>query len=256
MNYGLQISASGVLTSLYRQDVLTNNLANAATPGFKPDVVSTAFRLAVRQEDALGNVPSDALLERLGGGVIMAPNRVALTQGAVQTTGNPLDLALEGDGFFVVHAGEAQGGGSVTLTRDGRFTIDPSRRLVMVSTGLPVLDGAGRPIVVPPGASVAVSSDGVVRQGERTLGRLRIAGVADARLLERRGASLFAAPEGALRAGSARVVQGAIEAAGVDEVSAMMQIASAARAVEANVGMMQYQDRMMDRAINTLGRVA
>src|SRR4051812_42884899 len=75
MSYGLQISASGVMTSLYAQDVYANNLANMDTPGFKPEIPSIMPRLAVRQEDHLPFMPSNALLERLGGGALLEPHQ-------------------------------------------------------------------------------------------------------------------------------------------------------------------------------------
>lgn len=116
MNYGLQISASGVLTSMYRQDVLANNLANMSTVGYKPDVPTTMLRDPARIEDDLGFMPSNDLIERLGAGVLSAPNRVSFAQGALETTNRPMDLAIEGDGFFVVRNDSGGGPGSQILS--------------------------------------------------------------------------------------------------------------------------------------------
>src|SRR5881396_1878551 len=118
MSYGLQISASGVMTSLFAQDVYANNLANIDTPGFKADIPSIMPRQAVRQEDGLPFLPSNKLLERLGGGVLLNPNRVDFTQGSFKDTGNPLDLAISGDGFFVVRDETDKQTERVRLTRD------------------------------------------------------------------------------------------------------------------------------------------
>jgi flagellar basal-body rod protein FlgF len=258
VNYGLQISASGVLTSLYRQDVYSNNLANAGTVGFKPDVPSTYPRLAAREEDGLGSMPSDALLERLGAGAMPRANRTAFDQGPVEVTHRDLDVAIRGEGFFVVRD-EADGASDrVRLTRDGRFTRDSHGRLVMATNGMPVLDVGNRPILLRGGGPVTIDTDGTVREGERAAGRIAVATVQDRSQLTKQGGSLFVAPATALAGRSTArglVEQGSLEQSAVDEIGAMMQISAAARSVDSNTTMIRYADRMMDRAINGLGRV-
>lgn len=254
MNYGLNISASGVLTSLYRQDVLTNNLANINTPGYKADIPATKFRDAVRIEDGVRHLPSNAMLERLGAGVLLAPNRVAFGQGPLERTGGTFDLAIQGDGFFRVRDGDA-----TRLTRDGRFTVADDRRLVMASTGMPLLDAAGLEIRIPNGSAPSISADGTVTQNDRTLARIALVDVPDRSRLGKLGQSLFEASEQTLelaQPASGTVVQGSIEGSSVNEVRAILQVQRASRSVSSNIGIATYQDRLMERAINTFGRVA
>lgn len=255
----MQISASGVLTAMYRQDVFANNLANTDTVGFKPDVTATRQRPAVREEDGVSFLPSNALLERLGGGVLLAKNRVDFGQGPLERTSNPLDLAIEGEGFFVVRDEADRSGDRLRLTRDGRFTRDQAGRLVMSGTGLPVLDAQNRPIVIPSGGDVTVSADGVLRQGGADLARLAMVRVPNPDLLEKQGAGLFKAPREALSStarATGTVRQGYVEQSSADEIRALLAVTSAAREVDSNIGMIQQQDRMLDRAINTLGRIS
>ncbi|NJL35078.1 MAG: hypothetical protein HC893_16000 [Chloroflexaceae bacterium] len=87
MYYGIQLSVSGILTNLYKTDVAANNLANASTTGFKPEVATSKFRESAREEDGLGNYPSNELLERLGGGVHLQRNRTDHSQGGLERTG-------------------------------------------------------------------------------------------------------------------------------------------------------------------------
>ncbi|MHC4590466.1 MAG: flagellar basal body protein [Planctomycetota bacterium] len=82
MNYGLYLAASGALTNIHRQEVITNNLANATTAGFKPDMVYARQRLPERLESGAGTDPKE-LLEQLGGGTALMPTRLDLSQGAV-----------------------------------------------------------------------------------------------------------------------------------------------------------------------------
>ncbi|MDX2118226.1 MAG: flagellar hook-basal body protein [Planctomycetota bacterium] len=257
MNYGFQISASGVLTSLYRQDVAANNLANARTVGFKPDVAATRQRPAVREEDGLPNLPSNTLLERLGGGVLLQRNRVTFEQGNLESAG-PLDLAFQGDGFFVVRESVNGANDRIRLSRDGRMTRNSDGILVQAGSGMPILDAQNRPIPLPDGP-VQVGTDGVIRQGTRELARIRLVSVPDTSRLTKIGDSLFQAPNDAvagMRPATGIVKQGFVEQAAIDEIKAMMDVTDAGRDVDANLGLIQQQDRMLDRAINTLGRVS
>ncbi len=253
----MYISASGVLTSMYRQDVLSNNLANLGTAGFKADVPVARQRLAARQEDGLDDVPSNAMMERLGAGVLLGANQLNLTQGALETTGRVLDVAIRGQGFFVVRDPTDAGGDGLRLTRDGRF--ERARDGTLVDQGgRQVLDDGDSPIVIPDGPAVRIGSDGAILQGEAVIARLRVARVDDPASLARAGQGLLRPSEEQWRSAkpaTGEVLQHHVEQSGVDEVSAIMQIASASRAVDANIAVMQHSDRMTDRAINAFARV-
>lgn len=258
MNYGVQLSASGVLTSLYRQDVLTNNLANMDSVGYKPDVAATRQRDPVRREDGVGYLPSNALLERLGGGALAARNAVDFAQGPVQDTGQPFDLAIQGDGFFVVRDESDSGKDKLRLTRDGRLATDANGRLVMASTGMPVLDQSGRVIEVRPHQPVKVDGDGRVTQNNEEIAQLRLVSPADRSRLVKQGHSLFKAPPEAFTsttAATGTIRQNAVERANVDEIRTIMSITTASRDVDANMSLISQHDRLTERVINTLGRV-
>ena len=258
MDYGIQISASGALTAMYRQDVLTNNLANASTVGFKPDIPSTRQRDPVRREDGVFHLPSSAMLERLGAGVMLNPNRAIFGQGALERTGGALDVAIQGNGFFVVRDETDTTGDRMRLTRDGRFARDSGGRLVMAAGGRPVMDANNRPITLTGTGKVTIDADGAVLQDGRSVAKLQLADVRETSRLEKAGNSLFRAPAGSVaprQQAEGTLRQGFVEASGVDEITTMMQITGASRDVEANIGMIQQADRLMDRAINQLGRV-
>jgi len=251
VSYGIDISTSGVLTSLHRQDVLTSNLANLNTVGYKPLVPDVRQRDAVRFEDGALHLPSDRMLERLGAGVVPAESRIGFTQGPIDQTGNDLDVAIEGDGFLAVRDGAA-----TNLTRDGRMTLNPDGQLVLASSGHPVL-GASGPISIPPGARVSIASDGTIAADGQTIDTLRLVDVPDRQQLVKKGDGLFdtgAIPTAALVPGSGRIIQGAVEGSAVSEIDMMMQVQAAAKAVGANIGVISYHDRMIERAINTFAR--
>jgi flagellar basal-body rod protein FlgF len=258
MNYGLQLSASGVLTNLYRMDVFSNNLANVETVGFKPDIPVLRQREAARQEDGLGMWPSNRLMERLGGGVLLSSNRTKFEQGALTSTGNPLDLAIEGEGFLVFRDLSDESGERFRLSRDGRCARDARGRLVSASSGSPLMDEGNREIVISGDGPVVVDADGTVRQDGRTLARVQLVEVPQRERLVKLGNGLFQAPSDLME--NRRPARGVLrqfttEGSAVDAVAAMMAISEAARAAESNMQMVQSHDRLMDRAINGLGRV-
>lgn len=256
MNYGMYLAATGVLTSMYRQDVLANNLANVNTVAFKPDVVYTRLRLPERLES--GGADPQQLLERLGGGHLLSPTRLDLTQGSLTDTGNNLDLAIDGEGFFVVRS---TGGGDepLRLTRDGRFTLNPAGELVMAGTGMKLLDIENQPIRLDRTATVHVRSNGEIVQNGKVRATLRIAAATDQSQLSKLGNNVLTVnstdPQ-TLRPADGRLVQGHLESSAVDPVMMLNAMISASKAASANLKMMQYHDHIIGQAVNTLKRVA
>lgn len=262
MNYGYNIGASGVLTAMHRQDVATNNLANIQTVGFKPDIAFTIPREAVRQEDGLYNMPSNTLLERLGGGVLLAPSRTSFKQGTITPSANPFDVAIEGDGFLTVSGGASGAAGDqLRLTRDGRLTLNTRGELVTVSDGHRVLDTTGRPITLNPGLDVVIDGDGSIRQGGQEVAALGFVDVPKQSRggMRKVGDNLFALNNSAASStvtATGTIRQKAIEESGSDPIKAMMAVQSAASDVGTVAKIMQIHDDLMNRAINTLGRVS
>lgn len=258
MYYGIQLAASGALTSLYRTDVLANNLANLHTTGFKPDMVFARQRDTAVVEDGLGLLSSNELLETLGAGAHMAPNAVDYSQGALADTGNPLDLAIEGEGFFVLRTLADAGTSALRFTRDGRFTLDNAGRLVNATSGLPVMSTNNLPIVLDGRSAVTIDGDGTVRQAGERVGTIQIRDVQDRTLLGRIGDGLFTLSTDALAQtvpATGTIRQGTLEGSTVNPVGAMMGVQDAARAFGTNIAMIAYQDRMMEQAINTFARI-
>lgn len=258
MNYGMYVSASGALTSMARQDVLANNLANVRTAAFKPDSVGVRARDPASVEDGLPWLPSNKLLEKLGAGSLLAAVRTDFSPGPVETTKNKLDIALEGPGFFAVDTGVGEGEASQRLTRDGRLTLDQGGRLVRISDGRPIMDAGNRPIVFDPaGGEIEIQADGAVWQGQDELTRLKIVSPPDPSVLKKDGEGLYAfpgerAPTGGPRG---RVLQGAVEQSSVDPFMTLMAITKAGSLTEANTRLMTLHDQTMGRAVQTLGRV-
>lgn len=258
MYYGTNISSSGVLTAMHRLDALANNLANIDTVGYKPVMAMTMQRDPARTEDRLGFMPSNELLERLGGGVLMAPSYVSYRQGTVETTGNDLDIAVEGDGFLLTRTASDGNLDSIALTRDGRMALDPDGRLVQAASGRPILDSQNRVIRLREDQTIDIDGEGMIRQDGVPVAQIRLVDVPDRTELRPEGDGLYrpsASASASMFQGGGRIVQHAVEGSAVQEVAALLQMQSASSAVNANIGIMSYQDRLVERAINTFGRI-
>ncbi|MEM1108317.1 MAG: flagellar hook-basal body complex protein [Planctomycetota bacterium] len=259
MNYGLYLSASGVLTNSYRQDVFANNLANVNTVGFKPDLPVITARPAEAIEDHSPFGTANALLDRLGGGVLAGPQRTSFAPAPVEQTGRDLDVAFtDATSFLAVqdidpNTGEA----SVRLTRDGRLGVD-GHGFVVTATGHRVLGNNDRPISVQPGVKLTVTGDGRLQQDGSEVGQLQVATVADTTQLQKAGANLFAfaGNDPRSRNDSPNLRVGALESSGTNAIRTMMAVMASGRASQSNGRMIQHHDQMMDRTVNTFGRVA
>ena len=259
MNYGMEISASAALAAVYRQEVLTNNLSNLNTVGYKPDVAAAMQRDTARAEDGLWNMPSNEMLERLGGGVLSAPNRINFRQGPLTTTGNPLDLAIEGDGFLVIREQIDANTQRLRLSRDGRLSQDSRGRLVLASTGLPVLDTANNTIQIPDAAEIKIDPQGTIRADGVTIAQIQLADVPDRSRLTKYGEGMFTTSNNQMESrypATGRFQQAHLEGSAVDPIDALMKMTSAARAAEGAFGLITTQDRLVERTIATLGRAS
>ena len=258
MNYGLYLAASGTLTNLHRQEVLTNNLANANTVGFKPDMVIARQRLPDRLESGIAIDPR-RLLEQLGGGTSLMPTRLDLTQGQLEATSNDLDVAIEGEGYLVVRTGNGTGPQDIRLTRDGRMSLTAKGELVMTSTGMRVLNTADQPIRLDEAQKVLIRSNGDVVQDGRIQATLQLVAPQDPGEVVKAGDNVFRHRSGgqiARRAADGRLLQRYVEQSAVNPITTLKDLVASVKSVQANIKMMQYHDHIMGQAVNTLGRVA
>lgn len=250
MIYGLYLSASGVMANSYRQDVTANNLANVETAGFKRDIPDFRQRLTAAQENRRPGAWSDPTLEGLGGGLLAMPSRIDFSQGGIQETGSPLDVAIQGDGFFAVQEQD-----QTRLTRDGRFMVNNKGQLVLTS-GQPVLDGNSRPITLAPDAPVSIDVDGQITQNGQPVARLALFDVTDRTGLTKLGGGLLAIPEGQqLQPAPGRFRSNFIEQSNVDPTTEMADLMDTQRQLEANANMIRTQDSTLQLLVNNVGKI-
>ncbi len=261
---GLYTSASGVLVTQQRMDVATNNLANVNTPGFKERMhVTKSFpeNRIVRTDDqtkklSFGTIDRRPHVGPLNTGVADDGTYLNFTQGPLEKTDNPLDMAIQGEGFFVVE-GE---NGERYYTRDGGFQINSQGELVN-SNGLTVLGETG-PIEIPEmSAELNLANDGtLINDQNEVLGRLEIAQFENPQRLENLGRNLFSMGEensvlDRLDMADFTVRQGFLEGSNTDPIREMVNIIEINRLYEMNGEMIKQQNETVGQAVQQVGRV-
>ena len=241
---GIYNTAASMIPRVRKQEVIANNLANAETAGFKKD--SMFLRVFKNEQNLKGlkNLQGPSWEVRM-----IDKLYIDQTEGALEATGRDLDLAIQGDGFFVLQTpnGEA-------YTRNGAFTVGPDGTLVSAD-GFPVLSEGG-PITLTD-EKVSIGSDGMITMGTTSIGRLRIVGFDESTELSKVSGTIFTAPLNAAPTPpvSATLRQGYLEKSNVDVMREMVEMIDSYRMFETGQKMIQIQDESLSKAVNELPRV-
>lgn len=281
---GLYTAYTGMINEQHRMDVLTNNLANADTVGFKKEgTTSQAFDnvLAYKIKDLseAGNLPrlvstpkaADVYemnneenenymqnrVRRVGMnlGVKIGENYVDYSEGPLKETGNTFDLAISDRGFFAVEYTNKAGETSTKYTRDGNFTMDRQGYLV-TRDGDFVLNTDGRPIRMNTALPVSIDRGGNVTQDGNFVATIGLTDFEDYDYLERFGENYFDAVEGAREAETeSEIYSGYLELANMSIVTEMVNMIAIQRQYDSNQKMITTFDDTLDAAVNQLGKV-
>ena len=248
MSYGMYISAAGADVQSARLQVLSNNLANADTPGFKREIAILQARHAEAIER--GDVAAGQRgIDDVGGGVRLAETVTDFSTGALRQTGNKTDLAINGDGFFLVDKA-----GQPLLTRAGNFHFSTTGQL-QSEQGYPVMSLEGEPVAIDPILPWAFTEDGGIEQGgdRLLLALVRPASRGD---LVKAGENMFSplADVAPVPTAERSVKSGYLEQSGVKPALEMMELIETSRAYEANIRMIQSQDQMLGSLVNRVLR--
>ena len=227
MERGLYIAASGMLAEMVRQDQIANDLANASTPGYRPDrATQRSFG-----DLLLVNTSTGAPVGPLGLGVAIDSVVTDFRPGPLRATGEPLDFAVEGEGFFGVRTPQG-----VRYTRNGQFSVSAQGTLI-TAQGYEVLSQGGGPIRVGPGGRVDARQLGLFAlQNPRKVGD-----------------NLVEGNPGGQATGVVR--QGALEGSGVDPARAMVDMIASFRAFEAGQRVIRTIDETLEKAAGQVGSV-
>ena len=227
MERGLYIAASGMLAEQIRQEQIANDLANASTPGYKAD------RTSQRSFDELllSNSRTGATVGSAGTAVVIEAITTDFTPAPARETGEPLDFAIQGEGFFAVQTERG-----VRYTRNGQFTVSP-QGLLATPAGDPVLGRGGRTIAVGPDGRVDPATlDVITLRDPRKEGDSLVIGT----------------PAGDVRG---LVRAGALEGSGADPARAMVDMIASMRSFEAGQRVITTIDSTLEKAANRVGSI-
>jgi flagellar basal-body rod protein FlgG len=237
---GLYVAAEGMAARQKAQDVLAMNLANVNTTGFKADrpVFETALQRTLYRVEGTGATP----IGTLSAGALLTTTYTDLQPGPLMRTGNPLDVAIEGEGYFAV-----QTPAGIRYTRNGAFSLN-AEGILITREGFPVLGTQGV-IRLPRNATLEIGEDGSLRIDGKVVDRLQI--VQGTMRKDTNGwlvgnATPVATP---------RLITGMLEGANVNIVREMVEMIEYLRAYETHQRAIQAQDETLGRAINEIARI-
>jgi flagellar basal-body rod protein FlgF len=226
---GFYAAYTGLLARTEALDSAASNLANVNTTGFRAE--REYFRGAILGPDA-ANSQVNTIVNAYG---IVGGNNINLNQGPLAHTGNPLDVAIEGAGFFAVQAGA--GVEAIRYTRDGAFQRSRTGTLI-TAQGEPVLNAKGKPIVAPSG-QISIGSDGMISVAGATVGAIGVFTFPSSVPLVPEGVNRYIGdPAKAMVSAKATVHQGSLEGSNQDVIQGSLQLI-----------LVQRQAEMMQKAL-------
>ena len=256
---GLYTAYTGMLNEQYRMDIMSNNLANADTVGFKKEgSTSQAYSevMAVKIKDTTEDPNTPKRLGNMSLGVKIGETYTDFSQGSLRDTGNTYDLALSGDGFFNIEFTNKAGETSTKYTRAGNFTLTKEGYLT-TKDGDYVLGENGRIQLSTTAGNTVIMEDGSIYQDDVLVTKLKITEFEDTNYLTHFGESMWDAKEGAVAndATDFRVHQGYVEMSNISVVTEMVNMIIIQRQYEANQKLITTYDESLDKSVNQIGRV-
>ncbi len=249
---GLYTAASGMLSAQTQSNIISDNIANIRTPGYKSEhanILAFPMHLLQRLSSSTNGIAEAATIGTVGSGVLVDQVSRSNIQGVLQTTDKATDLALNSKGFFVVQTPNGE-----RYTRNGQFLLNTEGRL-QTANGNAVL-GENGPIGVlrPLSPQFSIISDGAIVEGGQVIDRLRIVEIQE-EALERQGQSLYSSTQTPEVATDVEVIQRAFESSNVDTTDQMVQMITVMHAYEANQKVIQTQDSLLEKAVNEVGKI-
>lgn len=263
---GLYTAHLGMVNEMKRLDVMTNNLANADTVGYKKEGTTSrtfADEYAIRVKDT----SSFGIAKNIGQismGTHLGQVYTDWGTGSFKVTDKPTDLSIDGKGFFAVSFTDKAGNTSMKLTRDGEFTVDKDGYLrtkdgdfVLNATGaLSQNPGEANYIQIDPNQSFAIDGNGYIYQENQLVGTVGLVDVDNYDYISKYGENLYdLLPGGNLFAADAAIEQGLLETSNVNVVNEMVNMITIQRAYEAGQKVITSIDGTLDIAANQLGKV-
>jgi flagellar basal-body rod protein FlgF len=231
------VALSGQFARDQEMAVMANNIANMSSPGFKAERMMFSEYLA---QTPAGNAISY---------VTQSGNNHDMSQGPLSQTGNPLDVALNGDGWLAITTSNG-----TSYTRDGHFQLDAQGELITSNGNLLQGDG-GAPIVVPPNSgTITIAPDGTVSTLQGTIGHIPVVAFANPQAMTAEANGLYNTTEAPQPVTNTQIMQGALEGSNIQPVLAITRLMNAAREMTAAKNFSDAENTRLKTAIERLGK--
>jgi flagellar basal-body rod protein FlgG len=274
MSKGIYTAVSGAIAQTAKLDTIANNLANVNTPAFKRDSqIFKEYVTAYQKEPTSITVPRvpasiESFYDMNGGDksyVDLDGTNTDFSQGFMKSTGNPLDVAIEGDGFFEVLTPQGP-----RLTRAGSFAVDAEGKLVtkqgypVLSEGAPGSDPAGRTIQLAGNKPISIADSGEIFEDNARIGKLSVVTVANKDGLQKIGESLYTirkninpdVAQATLKSSEgARITQGFLEGSNVNPIREMTDMIATSRTFESTQKAIQAYDDMQKKLVTDVPKL-
>jgi len=247
---GIYSAGTAMITQSKKMNVISNNIANATTTGFKEDqMISQSFKdVLISRNDDSSIVNVNQEVGPYNNGIHIDSVLTSFLSGAVTETGKSTDLAITGDGFFAVQTPQGE-----RYTRDGAFCIDSAGYLAN-QDGQRVLGQNGAIYVGTD--KFTVKQDGEISVNNNTIDKLKIVNFANSANLRKEGNNLYTTANGeTAMASNATVKQGSLEASNIDMVKNVTSMLEVYRNYESNQKVIQILDGTLDKAVNDIGKI-
>ena len=254
---GLYTAYTGMSTEQKRLDIISNNIANSATVGYKEEsVTSQSFDkvLGIKIKDG-SEMYLDRPIGKMSLGVKIGEVYTDYGQGSLRSTGNTYDLAIEGDGFFGLVVTNRAGETSIKYTRNGNFKC--TRGGYIVDDDGNRLQGSSGDVQVPTDAAeISIGLDGQIFADGVPIGQISLYDFADYDYLDKYGDSMYQTVDGAtMIAATGAMHQGYTEQSNVNVVSEMVDLITITRAYEAGQKVIQTEDELLSKSVNEVGKL-
>lgn len=249
MTRGVYTAAAGMLANQAAQDTIAQNLANANTTGYKEDVPRFESFLSEPVSRLSG---ADKLsIGTIGSGAGLKDETTNFSEGGLQQSGNPLDVALTGDAALVIQSPQGP-----RLSRDGSLTLDAQGTLVQSATGQPVLGSDSQTLTIPAKTkAIVISPSGDLTADGVKIGRIQMASLSPAVNPVKMGDNQYSVSSLQPASSTAAMRQGFLEASNVSIVKEMVSMISVMRAYETNQKMLQAEDDTTGKATGEVGKL-
>jgi len=250
MSGAIYVSAAGALNHQKKLEILANNIANVNTTGFKKD--RTTFRIYDLKSSAADNSATSDIGKREPFLPLLSGTQPIFSQGGMRQTGNTLDMAIEGEGFFSIQTPDG-----VRYTRNGSFNLNKDGVLV-TKDGFPVLGDGGEIKIDDDDKIFTVDYEGTISVDEKQIGKLNIVDFSRPYTLSKAGNTLFELKDKGSKEITAerfQINQGYLELSNVDVITSMTEMIETFRGYESYQKVIKSIDDVNGKAINEIGRI-